>query len=70
MIRWNELQVMQHYVHELEKTIYATQECTKETCKVCSYNTICKITTLLIQLIEYDITNTNVKGELKDGNDV
>lgn len=68
MIRRNKLQAMRHHVRELEKTVYATQECTKETCNVCSYNTICKVTTLLIQLIEHGIDKYNVKGELKNDN--
>ena len=47
MIRRNELQVMRHHVRELENTIYATQECIKETCNVCDYNTICKATVFI-----------------------
>ncbi len=68
MIRRNELQAMRHHVRELENTIYTIQECTKETCNVCDYNTICKVTTLLIQLIEQGIDKYNVKGELKNDN--
>ena len=47
MVRRNELQAMRHHVRELENTIYATQECIKETCNVCDYNTICKATVFI-----------------------
>ena len=63
-----ELQVIRHYVRQVQKIIYETRSCIVIGCNNCECAFICELTNCLLKFIQREINRYDVKGELKDDN--